>query len=157
MFYFRKVLLWTYLFSSTGISQGYPIHFGPVSRSLQPFFRPWKTFFFSVSRFFLFPFLRWRKTGTCISSNFPSITAITTQVPSCANQPWCWNCEEVVWNFPNSLLARLVPSANREAATWLWNTTLAPDALPVTASTWMGTCGMNPEKPLKENKIKWFR
>ena len=68
------------------------------------------------------------------------------------NKPWCWNCEEVVWNFANSLLARFVPSANREAATWLWNTTLAPAALPVTANTCIGTWGINPEKPLKRKK-----
>lgn len=70
------------------------------------------------------------------------------------NKPWCWNCEEVVWNFANSLLARFVPSANREAATWLWNTTLAPAALPVTANTCIGTWGINPEKPLKRKKKK---
>lgn len=69
--------------------------------------------------------------------------------------PWCWNWEEVVWNLANSLLARLVPSASKLAATWLWKTTLAPDALPVTASTCIGTWGMKLEKPLQEKKSKF--
>ena len=84
--------------------------------------------------------------------NFSMPCYVTSQ--SNKNKPWCWNCEEVVWNFANSLLARFVPSANREAATWLWNTTLAPAALPVTANTCIGTWGINPEKPLKRKKKK---